>query len=337
MNVLHYPEYGRLCMAHLPAPAPAPDSVVIKVAACGICGSEIETFRKRSPRRQPPLVMGHEFCGTVVEAGKDALRFKSGDKVISHSIVHCGVCAMCRGQRPNLCSARQVFGMDRPGAFAEYVAVPERALIPWPAGLGAAAASLTEPLANGVHIANLTRHLPVASVLVIGAGPIGVMCQLALMATRNANIFATDINPIRRSTARKLGARVPPHATPDNVIAWMLDETDGQGVDLVIDAVGSSATRLQSIACARPGGAAVWIGLHEDSLMFSTYNVILREKQIIGTYAATLEELQVAANLLTSQQVKVDLLVTPYALNDGVRAFEDACEAKNIKSVLLPQ
>ena len=161
-------------------PEPAADEVLLRVAACGLCGSELETFKNHSPRRQPPLVMGHEFCGTIAAVGPGGDAALVGRKCVSNSLIPCGRCVRCVRGDTHLCADRQIFGMHRGGAFAEYVRVPTRVLIPWPEELSAPAAALAEPLGNGVHIVNLTRHLPLRTALVIGAGPIGLMCQQAL-------------------------------------------------------------------------------------------------------------------------------------------------------------
>lgn len=322
-------------MADIPSPLPEPDCVVVNVAACGICGSEIETYRKRSPRRQPPLVMGHEFCGTVSAVGPAVTQFKIGDRVISHSIVHCGRCAPCARGHTHLCTNREVFGMHRPGAFAEFVNVPARVLVPWPAALPREAAVLTEPLANGVHVNNLLAHVAGQNALVIGAGPIGLMCAVALIAKREANVRITDLNTDRLRVARELGAMTGPESDAAELRAWLKTQA-GEGFDVIVDAVGSSATKRDSLELLRPGGACVWIGLHEDPVTLNSYEVTLPEKQILGTYAATMQELATAVQILASGRFTVNSLIKPRKLDDGLLAFEDALTAKSIKSVILP-
>ena len=335
MKSLFYPEYGRLSITDTPTPTPESDCVIVKVAACGICGSEIETFMNRNPRRKPPLVMGHEFCGTVTTTGKEARKFKVGDHVIANSIVHCGSCAMCAEGWTHLCEKRQVFGMHRPGAFAELVNVPERVLVAWPAGLPAEQAVLAEPMANGIHVANLLGHIPGKTALVIGAGPIGLMCQVALTALRGATVYVTDLNTDRLKIAQELGAVIPSSTEPEQLRTW-LKSTAGRGFDVIVDAVGSSGTKRDSLALLRPGGACVWIGLHENPLTFNSYEVTLPEKQILGTYAATVKELAAATELVASGRFKLGRLISSYSLDEGISAFEDACAAKTIKSVVIP-
>src|ERR1051325_6450696 len=158
MRSLLYSEFERLEIADQPRPQPGEGEVLLKVAACGICGSELEAFKHQSPRRIPPLIMGHEFCGIVAEAGPGAHLFAPGTRVVSHSLVHCNQCVRCARGDTHLCAQRQIFGMNRGGAFAEYVTAPERCLVAWPEPLAAEAAALAEPLANGVHIVGLARR-----------------------------------------------------------------------------------------------------------------------------------------------------------------------------------
>ncbi|HYR57896.1 MAG TPA: alcohol dehydrogenase catalytic domain-containing protein, partial [Chthoniobacteraceae bacterium] len=265
MKTLLYPEFDRVEVAESAVPAVARGEVLLKVAACGICGSELEGFRKRSPRRPPPLVMGHEFCGVVAELGGGVANVSAGQKVVSNSLVSCGNCVRCQRGDTHLCAQRQIFGMHRPGAFAEFVSVPAQCLISWPDALPAEAACLAEPLGNGVHIVNLTRHLASRSVLVIGGGPIGLMTQQAFQAISGATVFVSDPVPARRDAATKLGAKRVIDPASEDVVKIARELTEGEGVDLVVDAVGGAATKQQSLAAARPGGAAVWIGLHENA------------------------------------------------------------------------
>jgi threonine dehydrogenase-like Zn-dependent dehydrogenase len=141
MRVLNYPEFDRLEVRDLDVTPLRPDEVRVQVAACGLCGSELETFKNHSPRRQPPLVMGHEFCGVIAETGSEVRDWKQGARVVSNSLVPCGRCVRCARGDTHLCAQRQIFGMHRPGAFAEFVNVPARCLIPWPENLPAEAAA----------------------------------------------------------------------------------------------------------------------------------------------------------------------------------------------------
>ena len=338
MRVLNYPEFDRLEVRDLDATPPRPDEVSVRVAACGLCGSELETFKNHSPRRQPPLVMGHEFCGVIAELGAEVRGWKKGARVVSNSLVPCGRCVRCERGDTHLCAQRQIFGMHRPGAFAEFVNVPARCLIPWPENLPAEAAALAEPLANGIHVVNLTRHLPAATALVLGAGPIGLFCQQALQVLRGSRVYVADLSPERLAIAKKLGAAGVINPREQDAAKVLLAATGGEGADLVVDAVGASVTKKTSLEALRPGGATVWIGLQENTVTVDSYNITLPEKQVLGTYAAKIEELSHALELMASGKVDALTWVQRFPLEDGVTAFNRMLAAKgaDIKAVICP-
>lgn len=339
MRTLLYPEYERLEIAALSKPSPARGEVLLRVSACGICGSELEAFKNKSPRRVPPLVMGHEFCGVIEEAATDVRSFKVGDRVVSHSLFGCGLCLRCARGDSHLCANRQLFGMNRAGGFAEYVSAPERCLISWPETLAAEAASLAEPLANGVHVVGLTRHANPAVVAIIGAGPIGLLCQQAFQCLSSADLVVADFIPERLSVASKVGAKHIINSRNEDFVQAILELTGGEGVDVIVDAVGSELSKNQSLSAARPGGVAVWIGLHENSVTIKSHELTLSERRVQGSYAASLSELKVAAELLASGRVEWASWIKTYPLVEGVEAFHTMLDRQgdNIKAVLIPE
>jgi L-iditol 2-dehydrogenase len=337
MKALYYPEYGELVVNDQPVPGIEADEVLLKVAACGICGSELETFAHRSERRKPPSIMGHEFSGTVARVGSQVTGLREGDRVVSNSIVACGECAWCRRGETNLCPRRQVFGMHRGGAFAEYVNVPARCVIPMDARTDFRAACLTEPLANGVHIVGLTRHLDASRVLVLGAGPIGLMAQQAFQALTGAEVLVADVCSERLEVARRLGAARVLNPRETDLEGAVAELTASEGLPLVVDAVGMEATNRQGLALLRPGGTLVMIGLHQNGTPFQSYDIILGEKKITGSYAATQQDMTVALDLIAAGRVDVTSWVNYYPLSDGEAAFRGMLSPGNtqIKSVII--
>jgi len=338
MVVLSYPEWGRLEISDQPIPQLAPREVLVKVAACGICGSELETFASKSPRRTPPLVMGHEFCGVIEKIGTEVSDVRAGQRVVCNALVPCGDCTRCQRGDTHLCKYRQIFGMHRMGAFAEYVNVPAHCLIPWPEDLAAESACLAEPLANGVHVVNLTQHLRATTVLVIGAGPIGLMCQQALQTMRGAEVIVADLSEDRLKVAQRLGAIRVINAGKEDLVELSKAMTDEEGVDLAVEAVGQPETKRESIEAIRAGGAAVWIGLHGDEMTFDSHDITLAERRVIGSYAAKLSELQIAVELMVDGKVDVSSWVQCFSLDNAVTAFERMLAAKgnDIKAVIVP-
>jgi threonine dehydrogenase-like Zn-dependent dehydrogenase len=338
LKTLHYPRFDAMEIQEFATPIPGPDEVLLRVAACGLCGSELETFHTHSPRRPPPLVMGHEFCGTVADVGADVSRDMMGRPFVSNSVVACGTCVRCRRGDTHLCAHRQIFGMHRAGAFAEFVNVPARVLIPWPEGVPSRAACLSEPLANGVHVVNLSRHIPAQKALVIGAGPIGLMCQQTLQALRGIGVMTCDLSAGRLEVAARLGAAKTVCSKESDPAAEALAWTDGEGVDIVIDAAGAPGTKKLSLAALRPGGATVWIGLHTNRIELDSYDVTLPEKQVLGTYAAKKEELQLALDLMRDGKVDVTSWTETAPLESSVDIFFRMLKPgdRDLKAVILP-
>jgi threonine dehydrogenase-like Zn-dependent dehydrogenase len=338
MKVLLYPEHLHLEIADQSEPKPGEGEVLLRVAACGICGSELEAFRNKSPRRVPPLVMGHEFCGVVEQVGAGVRSLVSGDCVVSHSLFGCGQCGRCERGDSHLCAGRQLFGMNRAGAFAEYVSAPEKCLIAWPEALSAEAASLAEPLANGVHVVGLTRQLNPGIVVIVGAGPIGLLCQQAFQCLSPADVVVADLIQERLDVATTLGAKHVINSSQEDFLTEVLRLTGGEGADILIDAVGSGLSKKQSLAATRPGGTTVWIGLHENTVAIDSHEVTLAERRVQGSYAARLDELKVAVDLLASGQVDGTSWIKTFPLVEGVEAFRLMLSAQgdNVKGVLLP-
>jgi L-iditol 2-dehydrogenase len=338
MRALYYPEYGRLEMREVDEPRPSAGEVVVDVAACGICGSELGGFAARSPRRVPPLIMGHEFAGTVAALGEGVTNVAVGDRVIVNSVVHCGACDLCHRGATHLCRRREVFGMNRPGAFAERVAVPAYILFPMPPTVTGVQGALVEPLANGVHVLSLVRDNPLETVLICGAGTIGLMCLHAARAAGARRIAVTDTNRGRLAIAQQLGAEAAIDASGDQVVEFALEWTGDQGADLAIDAVGTPDARRDTIRAVRPGGDVVWIGLHDDEARIHTFDVVLAERRISGSYGAADSDIRAAIRLFAEGRVPTESWVEALPLEQGDAVFLQMLrqERDSIKAVLVP-
>jgi threonine dehydrogenase-like Zn-dependent dehydrogenase len=259
---------GTVELLDVPEPDPAPGEVVVEVRAAGICGSELHGAR-RPGFRQPPLIMGHEFAGIA-----------GGEAVVVNPILSCGRCPECRRGLRHVCREREIIGVHRAGGFAERVAVPASALRPLPPGLPWEAAALIEPAANAVHAWNLALGavgVECRRVAVIGCGAIGLLCAATALSSGAGQVEVTDLSPARLAAAQRLGAEV---ADPG---------LSGQ-YDVVIDAVGSAATRAASVAHQRPGGVAVWLGLAGEETGFDGNALIRSEKRVVGSFAYRDEE-----------------------------------------------
>jgi threonine dehydrogenase-like Zn-dependent dehydrogenase len=335
MKALYYADWGKLEIREVPRPTLADGEILVRVTECGICGSELDTFRTESPRRPPPLIMGHEFSGYVQEARNTHHRWEQGCRVVSHALVHCGRCTLCVRGDTNLCVHRQVFGMHRPGALAEYVAVPERVLLSWPADAPNGAAVFVEPLANGI---NAMRQGPTARrsrVVVIGAGPIGLMCVLAAKRLHQSNVIVADRIPERLLAARRLGADLTVDVFRQSLPEEMSRLWSGERAEFVVDAVGSSDTKLLSVDLVEPGGMVVWVGLHDDLIQLNSYALTIGQKCVSGTYSGSMFDFQEAARLLSIGSIDTSW-ATRYPLEQGDTAFRNMLmpQGSNIKAIL---
>src|SRR5213083_2277235 len=198
-------------IADLPKPVPGPGELLVRVAACGICGSDVHGYDGSTGRRIPPIVMGHEAAGVVAALGDAVESLSVGDHVTFDSTVYCGACDFCRRGQVNLCDQRQVLGVScgdyrRAGAFADFVAVPARILYRLPDNFPFAEAAMLEAVAVAIHGVNLAQLAPNSTALVVGAGTIGILTLQALRAAGCSKVFVTDVDTQRLALAKKLGA-----------------------------------------------------------------------------------------------------------------------------------
>lgn len=304
-------------------PEVASGSVVLRVGSAGICGSEIEGYLGSMGNRTPPLVMGHEFAGTVVEAGEGVSENWVGKKATVNPLISCGECRMCRAGMDNLCVRRTMIGIQHPGGFAEYVAVPESCLTEVSDSLDISAAALAEPLANGVHVARLgLSRGSVETAIVIGAGTIGLMCLQSVVLSGVSNVSVVELHEGRREHAKKLGASAV-FASSEEAREYIEERNEGLGADLVVDAVGAGSTRQLGAELARPGGSVVMIGLHEDETSVGFHDVIRRQVALMGSYAYTKDDFAQAVAWISSGEAGIGELSPPLELGLGPETFAD--------------
>jgi len=326
MKALLLSAYKHLELADLPTPTPAPDEVLIRVAACGICGSDVHGYDGGSGRRIPPLVMGHEAAGTIESVGSAIKNFAPGDRVTFDSTVYCGECSNCRRGDINLCDRRQVLGVScgdysRAGAFAEFVAVPARILHRLPESLPFAEAAMLEAVAVAIHAVNLAEISSNNTALVIGAGTIGILTMQALNAAGCARVFVTDVDEDRLEMARQLGA-TEILLSNDSLSKKILQLTDNEGVDVALEAVGRNETIAAAIDSVRKSGAVVLIGNIVPNVNLPLQKVVTRQIRLQGSCASAGEYPQ-AIRWMASGAIRVKPLITAIApLEEGAKWFE---------------
>jgi 2-desacetyl-2-hydroxyethyl bacteriochlorophyllide A dehydrogenase len=329
MKALVYTDTKVVEIQEAPAPRASNEDVVVQIEAVGICGSDMHAYLGHDERRVPPLILGHEAAGTVVDGPQRGMR------AVLNPLIACGTCDECLGGRANLCMQRDLIGMYRAGAFAEQIAIPAGNLIEMPDSMDPAHAALTEPAATSLHAVNLAgkvSHRPIAEsrCLVVGGGSVGLFAALALAHQGARKVHLAETNPLRRATAEATGAckAFDPITQP----------ADDNAYEIVIDAVGSGITRAAASRVARVGGVIMHIGLQDNEPGLDVRRLTLQEITFIGTYTYTPLDLRA-----TMMQLHLggfgDLgWLEQRPLDDGPAAFDDLLNGRSAapKIVLRP-
>jgi L-iditol 2-dehydrogenase len=343
MKALLLSAYKKLEVTEMPRPLPGPEEVVVQVAACGICGSDVHGYDGTSGRRIPPIVMGHEAAGTIAEVGAGVTSFKPGDRVTFDSTVYCGECDYCRSGQVNLCDFRQVVGVScgdyrRAGAFAEYVVVPQRILYKLPDALSFPEAAMLEAVSVALHAVRLSEFKGGETALVIGAGMIGLLTLQAARAGGASRVIVADVDATRLKMAKEMGADEILELSGADIVTEVMRLTAGKGVDVALEAVGRSETVSGAIDSVRKGGTVTLIGNISPEVTLPLQKVVTRQIRLQGT-AASAGEYPQAIEWMTSGKIRVKSLITAVApLTDGPRWFERlyAREPNLMKVVLEP-
>ena len=344
MKVLMLSEYSRLDVQEMAPPEMAADDLLIQVAACGICGSDVHGYDGSTGRRMPPIVMGHEAAGAVVETGSAVTGFLAGDRVTFDSTIYCGTCPFCQRGEVNLCDQRQVIGVScaeyrRPGAFAELVVVPARVAYKLPAALSFHEAAMLEAVSVALHGVAVSGDVDGASVLVLGAGMIGLLLVQAARAAGAARIFVADVDASRLALAAELGADETLAASGASLVTAILSLTESRGVDLVLEAVGLQETVTASIDCVRKGGTVTLVGNITPQVVLPLQKVVSRQIRLQGSCASAGEYPQ-AMEMMAAGRIKVAPLISAVApLEEGASWFArlHAREPNLMKVVLDPR
>ncbi|MFC5407587.1 zinc-dependent alcohol dehydrogenase [Cohnella soli] len=310
-------------------PVPLAGEVLVRIEAVGICGSEIEGYLGHNSLRKPPLIMGHEFCGIVESAGCSDNNALIGKKVVVNPLLFCGQCDRCRKGLTQLCEIRQIIGIHRPGAFAEYAVVPASAVIEVPESISAFRAALAEPLACSLRATRraMERH-PFASVAVFGAGGIGLLCAKVAALLGASKIMIIDTNEERLNMCRSVGIDETANARENNLADRAKQAFGSKGIDVVIDAAGFQPTREMAVKLLNPGGTFMNIGLGIDDTTLPINYAIRNEIEILGSFCYTRQDFQDAVELLTAGKVTESGWTEVRPLTEGFQAFKQLAAGK---------
>jgi L-iditol 2-dehydrogenase len=341
MRVLLLKEYKVLEITDMPEPAVGPEDVLVRVKACGICGSDVHGYDGSTGRRIPPVVMGHEASGVVVQTGKRVKRFRVGDRVTFDSTIYCGKCDFCRRGEVNLCDDRQVLGVSvgeyrRNGAFAEFVAVPEHIVYALPDALTFEQAAMIEAVSVAVHAVGLTPVRLGDAAVVVGAGMIGLLVIQALRLAGCSRIVAVDLDEARLKLAAEHGADLCLNAAGCDVPTEVRTYTFGRGADVGLEVVGTTETVQSAVASLRKGGALTLVGNYSPKIELPLQWVVTRQIRVMGSCASA-GEYPACIDLVARKAIRVDRLISATApLDEGQVWFDRLYNREpNLMKVIL--
>jgi len=326
MKALVLEAYGRLALRDTEPPPLAEDGVLVRVMACGICGSDVHGMDGSTGRRIPPVVMGHEASGEISAVGPRVTGWSVGDRVTFDSTISCGACWFCQRGQINLCDNRRVLGVScgeyrQNGAFAGYVAVPARILYRLPDKVRYEQAALTESLSIAVHAVRRSGARAGDASVVVGAGQIGLLVVQVLKLSGASPIVAVDVDADRLALARKLGADYTLQSGPDTA-RQVQALTEGRGADVALEVVGSTPAIAVALSSLRKGGALTLVGNITPRIELGLQETVTREITVYGSCASCLEY-PLCLKLIEHEDVDVGALISAVApLEEGPSWFQ---------------
>ncbi len=342
MKAIIKPQAGPgLELADVPIPAIGPDDVLVRVRAASICGTDLHIYRWdpwAAGRVRPPIVVGHELCGEVVERGANVHNLNVGDFVSLESHVICNTCRFCRTGKGHICENTRLIGVDRDGGFAEYIAIPAQNAWPNPPDMPLEIAVLMENFGNAVHTA-FSADLRAKKVLVTGCGPVGLMTIAVARAIGARAVYATDISSYRVEFARRMGADLALNAMQDDVVSVIMDVTDGEGVDVLLEMSGAEKAIDQGFRVLKPGGEAALLGVAGRPIRFDwDHHLVFKAARVHGVSGRNLwQTWYQARGLVFSGAVDLSPIVTHhFALEEFDQAFEVMASGQSGKVMLVP-
>lgn len=330
MKALVYTAPNEVTYRDEPEPRLVAGEVLLEIEAAGICGSDMHAYHGHDPRRVPPLILGHELSARIID-GPGA-----GRRVTVNPLITCGRCEYCVQGRNNLCANRTMIGMTRAGGFAERTTIPVGSLIEIPQDMDPRRAALTEPAATALHAVNvamrsLARSLPEANVLVIGGGAIGLLIALLLVGYGCRQVRLAETNALRRKSAQA--------AVAARVFDPIAEAAAENAFELVLDAVGSKATREAALRAVKPGGVFVHIGLQDWASEIDMRKLTLAEITLVGTFTYSTADLRATVDALHRGVFGELGWVEMRSLAAGATAFADLDQGRTpaAKIVLDPR
>lgn len=322
----------QITVQRIPLPEVPEGWALVRSEYTGLCGTDFSILHGTHPRAQAPLVMGHEITGVVEVAATTGPA--AGTRVTVEPLISCGHCGPCRAGLTHVCRNLGLYGIDRPGSLAEYVALPPEVLVPVPADVPELEVALAEPLAVAVHAVSQSRLSGGETVLVFGAGPIGVLTALVARAAGAGRVLVTEPSAARLAVAEGLGLEtVPTGADPVQAVR---DATGGEGADIVFDSAAHPSVALQLSAATRVRGTIVLVGIYKAPAPVDLQGIAFAEQQVVGVRVYSRADVERAVELISTDALGLGRLpVQVFALEDTAAAFELAMAASGVLKVLV--
>jgi 2-desacetyl-2-hydroxyethyl bacteriochlorophyllide A dehydrogenase len=336
MKALVYTGEYQLETREEPVPAANEGEALIRIASAGICGSDISIWKGLHPRAKAPLIMGHEFSGTIEEinAPSDS-GFKKGDRVTAEPLITCGSCIACKSGFSYVCQNLKLYGIDRNGGFAEYVALPLSKLYPIPDSVDLETGALIEPLAVAVHAVRLSNLKFQDIVCVFGGGPIGLLTALVARECGPQKVLVFEKEPFRIDMARQFGLEVVDvnSCDPEDAVA---EASKGRGADIVFEAAGAEASIGAAVRSCRVRGEMIQVAMPKKPVPFDIVALTFKEVIVKGVRVYAPFDFERAIKMIASSSIDFSAMITNrYSLDEGVEAFKRASEGKNVMRVLF--
>lgn len=313
-------------------PVVSNEQALIRVEACGFCGSDLGIVAGVHPRAKEPLTLGHEFCGTIAEIQSSETDFRTGDRVTAFPLISCGICFACTHGLSHVCRTLHLYGFDADGAMAEYVRLPIDSLLKLPASMSPLVGAVIEPLAVAVHGVSLSPTENAKTVVVLGAGPIGLLTALVARERGAPTVLISDILPFRLELARKLGLQaVSAGPELEDLVSGI---TTGNGADVVFECAGSPATAGVMTSIVRSRGTIVNLGVFKKPVPIDMQAINFKEIELRGSRVYAKDDFRSAIDL--AERLPVQEIVThSFPLMEVRAAFDCFKRGDDVCKVLI--
>lgn len=323
----------------VPIPKITPDQILVKVAACGVCHTDLHYLEHGVPTfKKPPIILGHEASGVVEEVGAHIAQFKKGQRVLIPSVLTCGHCAFCRMGRENICSNMTMLGNHIDGAYAEYVAVPAKDVLDLPESIPLQEASIiADAISTPYHaVKNRARVRPGDTVVIFGCGGVGINA-VQLAAAAGGFVIAVDVNDRKLEWARQFGAAETINAKSVERVSKAVKKLTGGGADIAMEVIGNPRTIEEALECLRIGGRLCVVGYTNEAVSIVAGKIMFKELEIVGSLGCRPLDYRPLIRLVEQGKVDVKKQVTHrFKLEDLNKAFAAMKEGVSLRSIVVP-